>query len=367
MGVNNCCVRSKQGQSSEEVNQNTLPLRSNPNIQQNNSNNSEEEWGDIRGKKNSCSSKKSKISNTDLKKDALKKGQIKYPKGGFYMKIKIETLAVNYKYIEEFGTTLKPRLEITIDNYKNSFFSTENEPLNNSEDSGIRELSINNFPLTNQNDKRNSRDSVFLPIEKFFQINDELEYFFEEKQIFSLLQFKLINESCNPDLNLSDIQMGVFKIPLNIIYLEPDNCFDGYLTIKYKQTQEIAYLKTKIEFSERSLKGISRSSLLQDDSTELSFIEPNCYRSFDNLIIHYFYLSPLILESFFFNEKTRIIKDTQMNLALEFVNEKEIDEEKLIKYFSMSIQQENYILIYEIFNKISIMCELKEYEIINVQ
>jgi len=365
MGVDNCCVRSKQGQTSEEVNQNTIPLRSNPNIQQNNSNNSEEEWGNIRGK-NSCSSKKSKISNNDVKKDLTKNGQIKYPKGGFYMKIKIETLAVNYKYIEEFGTTLKPRLEITIDNYKNSFFSTENEPLNNSGDSEIRELSLNNFPINNQNEKRNSRDSVFLPIEKFFQINDELEYFLEEKQIYSLLQFKLINESCYPDLNLSDIQMGIFKIPLNVIYLEPQNCFDGYLTIKYKQTEEIAYLKTKIEFSERSLKGISISSYLQDDSTELSFIEPNGYRSFDNLIINYFYLSPLILESFFFNEKTRILKDSQMHLALEFVNEKEIEEEKLIKYFSISIQQENYILIYEIFNKISTICELKEYEIINV-
>lgn len=372
MGVNNCCIRNKQGQNTAEATQNTLtindaqiPLRSNQIIQANVSINSEEEWDIIRGKYK-CSNKSTKMSSYESRKEIFKKKEIKYPKGGFYLKVRIDTLAINKKYSEEFGTFLKPRLEISIDKNKNTFYPIENEIDNNPEDSIYKELTINNLPNTNQNEKRNSRDSFNLPIEKYFQINEEFEHFYDEKQIFSLFQLKLINDCLHPESNSSGIEMGKFIIPLNLIYTESNQCFDGYLPIKYEITQEIAYLKAKIEFSERSLKGISLSSFLQDDSTELSFTEPNSLRNIDNLMIPYYYLDPVILDSFFFNERTRINKDAQMFFALEFVNEKEIDEEKLMKYFSISIQQENYILIYEIFNKLSTMFEQNEFEIICV-
>ena len=229
----------------------------------------------------------------------------------------IETVSISYKLCDDFGLFFKPLIQVQIDKQSIQITSCEDDKLNISENSDINNLSFNNIVNNiNNNNKehRRSAETVILPREKYFYFKDEIEICLNDKSFFSFLKIKLINNNSHSKLKLKGIDMAEVKFPLNLIFPDNENYFDGYFPLKFKGIDEIGQIKLKIHLSEKKQKINGLNSLIDEESTDYSFSEPKGLQYIDNIVFNYHHFDDNTLDKYFFNENTRKIKDVQMNI-----------------------------------------------------
>ena len=296
-----------------------------------------------------------------------------------YFKISINGLDLKCDNLDDYGSVIKPYLELYVENLDISTIRMNEKDLNVS--------------LMNESENMSSNSKSFLKAasvisglgddnqgfkEKNYTFKFTKTYKISESQSFGMIFFSVKNENGNFTSTLTpNITIGNTFIPIkSMINKYFNNEFDGYLEIFSNETKLAGVLKLSIQVSEKNLEAAEDFNLKmnfanqnQIDLQDFGDLEIDFSKFYtENKFLHYEFLEEKAIEKYFvsnFKYKEQQIKEVEdlklKSLSSEFVNVKDsfklsdIGKDQLYNIYSQAFNNKNMFLLYTfivILNKI---------------
>jgi hypothetical protein len=313
-------------------------------------------------------------------------------KNNFFLRVYVDHFEVFYKQCDDFGLVFKPYIELLINGQSPvRITNNDEEKLNNS---GISDINTSFNSSTGEFNRLRSQMSFYTNTEvlkegKVFTFKTTKNYILNRTSFYNSLVISVRNESSLFNHETSPITIGETRIPINLIENNSNNnCFDGLIELKVKNSMFVGYLKVVLALSHKSMDGheelMKKMTRKKSFSDNLDF-ENSMFQKDTNVwerpFIHYNFLNPEVLDNYFIIDydakEKHIIKtdeflfkvyggNTSLNLD-ENIIPKDIDWNYLHKIFneSIAVHNENFILLYEMFIYLVKISNNNEFSLIN--
>lgn len=319
------------------------------------------------------------IVEYDLMKDKESFAKNELDFNNVYLKISIDSLNLKYENIDEYGTSIKPYVEMFLEDKCFRQIRVENNSnisitsLNNSNNSNIS-LFKNSFNQTNNiNDENNANSKIFqFSFSEYFELN--------EIQTYGVIFISLKNENGNfTSESTPNITIGSAYIPIRSLLLKYfNNEFYGHIEIFSKEVCHIGSLKINFKLSnqipdnnnilfETKFKDIKEVNL--DISNSLNDTN-NIYK--ENKFYHHEIFENKILQKYFNADDKSIEAFKSYNLNFlscqninneEYLNFNSFKDSLLFDMYQKGVSDKNLILLHMFFILLNKICVFNETEI----
>lgn len=226
--------------------------------------------------------------------------------GEFILKLFIESIEINYKFCDDFGSYFIPFIEVIFENQVKIVKLSDGEDVNNSV---ITDISLNTSINTTRIDQKNLNVSL-MGKEKLYYYKKELFFNGNEKFYNSFIILTIKNEFSSHN-SMMPITIGDNRIPINIlINANKERSFEGQMEIKLRNLTTIGLIKLKIQVDDQNsakiLSTISNRRILEDMESSNDFNAINIEKklvTWDKNIFHYFEIDLLFIEKYFLRDK----------------------------------------------------------------
>jgi len=304
-------------------------------------------------------------------------------KTNFYLRVCIEFIDVFYKQCDDFGLLFKPYIEVFLSGHEHSkIMNIDEEKLNNSgisEDYSFTSDNTDNTRLKTRTSFITSNVTI-LKDGKNYSFKYSKNYELVKSSFYSTLVIKVKNES-NLGLNLVPVIIGEARIPLNMIYKKSkEQSFDGLVEFYCRNNTFIGHIKVSLNLSlqnfenDELLMKLVNKKILDDIDFEHENIFEKKTDTWASDLMHYSELDHEIIEKYFIFDLdcTDIMIESvkKFNSEIYENNEyelirKRIDSHLIYKAYKEAIDNENFILLYEIFISLIKITNENDFTLIN--